>query len=189
LRLFVGAYPPPAAAAHLGELVSRLELGRPQPPGNSLRLVATERWHITLAFLGDVPDDRVAVASSALQSVHLPNLALRIAGGGRFGRGRFTTVWAGLRGDVDELRALARTARRQLKQSRLPFDAKPFRPHLTLARPGDRLPAGALARDLEALHGYEGPQWTVTDVRLVRSFLGPEPRYETLANLSQANLS
>jgi RNA 2',3'-cyclic 3'-phosphodiesterase len=183
LRLFVGAYPPPEAAAHLGELVSRLELGRPQPPGHSLRLAATERWHVTLAFLGEVPDDRVAVVSSALLSVHPPDLALRIAGGGRFGRGRFTTVWAGLRGDVDELRNLARATRRQLKRSRLPFDTKPFRPHVTLARPGDRLPAEALARDLEALDGYEGPQWTVTDVRLVRSFLGPEPRYETVADL------
>jgi 2'-5' RNA ligase len=68
-----------------------------------------------------------------------------------------------------------------LKRARLPFDHKPFRPHVTLARPGDRLPDDVLARDLATLGGYEGPQWSVADVRLVRSYLGPEPVYETVA--------
>jgi 2'-5' RNA ligase len=181
LRLFVAAYPPPVAVAHLRELVDGLALGRPQPPGRSLRLTKPDTWHVTLAFLGEVPDERAAAAVEALQATPLAPMKVRIAGGGKFGRGRFTTVWAALDGDVEELRELARATQRTLRRARLRSDDKPFKPHLTLARPADRLPADALTRDLAVLKAYEGPQWTVGDVRLVRSYLGPEPRYETVA--------
>jgi 2'-5' RNA ligase len=181
LRLFVAAYPPPAAVAHLRELIDGLALGQPQPPGRSLRLTKPDTWHVTLAFLGEVPDKRAPSAVKALQATPLAPAKIRIAGGGKFGRGRFTTVWAALDGDVAELRELARATQRELRRVRLRYDDKPFKPHLTLARPADRLPVEALAKDLAALHAYEGPQWTVDDVRLVRSYLGPEPRYETVA--------
>ena len=181
MRLFIAAYPPPAAVEHLRELVDELALGRPQPPGRSLRLTRPETWHVTLAFLGEVPDKRAPAAVKALMASPNPPLKLRIAGGGRFGRGRFTTVWAALDGDVAELRELAMATQRELKRARLPFDDKPFKPHLTLARPADRLPVEELARDLATLREYQGPQWTLADVRLVSSQLGPEPRYETVA--------
>lgn len=181
MRLFVAAYPPPAAVAHLRELVDGLALGQPQPPGNSLRLTKPDTWHVTLAFLGEVPDKREGAAVQALQATPLAPVKVRVAGGGRFGRGRFTTVWAALDGDIKELRELARATQRELKRARLRYDDKPFKPHLTLARPADRLPVEALTNDLAVLNGYEGPQWTVDDIRLVRSYLGPEPRYESVA--------
>jgi RNA 2',3'-cyclic 3'-phosphodiesterase len=182
LRLFVAAYPPEEAVEHLRELVSgRLAVGQPQPPGRSLRLTRPDTWHVTLAFLGEVADKRAEAAAKALMATPKPSVKLRIAGGGTFGRGRFTTVWAGLHGDVTALHDLAAATRRELKRARLPFDDKPLKAHLTLARPADRLPAEALAADLAALNAYEGPQWTADDVRLVRSYLGPEPRYETVA--------
>jgi 2'-5' RNA ligase len=109
---------------------------------------------------------------------------LRIAGGGTFGRGRFTTVWAGVRGDVDAIAGLAETLRRRLKAARLPYDPKPFRPHLTLARPGDRVTATELAGDLAELDAYLGPVWTVDTIRLMRSHLGPRPTYEPLLDAS-----
>jgi 2'-5' RNA ligase len=178
LRLFIGAYPSAEAVVHLSAQVAKLALGRPAEPGRSLRLTKPDTWHVTLAFLGEVPDDRAEAASGALLAAPLN---IRIAGGGRFGRGKFTTVWAGMDGDVAGLRELAGDTRTALKRAKVPFDDKPFRPHVTLARPGDRLPAEALARDLAALGAYEGPQWSVDDVRLTRSYLGPNPVYETVA--------
>jgi len=177
LRLFIAAYPSGEAVEHLRAQVARLALGRPAEPGRSLRLTKPDTWHVTLAFLGEVPDDRAAAASGALLSAPI---RLRMAGGGRFGRGKFTTVWTGLDGDLAGLRELAADTRKALKRARLPFDHKPFRPHVTLARPGDRLPDEALAGDLAVLGGYEGPQWSVDDVRLTRSYLGPNPVYETV---------
>jgi 2'-5' RNA ligase len=107
---------------------------------------------------------------------------VRVAGGGRFGRRRFTIMWAGLAGDVESLVGLATGVRRELRRARVPFDRKPFKPHLTLARPGDRLTDEELRADLAALGGYEGPEWTVDAVHLYSSQLGPRPSYERLAS-------
>lgn len=186
MRLFVAAYPPRQACEHLGETVDALAIGRAAAAGINARLAGRENWHVTLAFLGDVPDERQADVSSALDRAvsawragradGLPRLWL--GGGGRFGRGRFTVLWVGLGGEVAEIAALSKAIRRDLKRTRLPFDAKPFRPHLTLARPGDRVD---VAGDVTALHTYEGPEWTLDEVRLMRSYPGPKPRYDRLA--------
>jgi 2'-5' RNA ligase len=186
VRLFAAAYPSAEAVAHLSQFVGTLHVGRPAEPGRSLRVVPPDRWHLTLAFLGDV-DDRaddaaaaVAAAAAAWREAggQVPQLA--VAGGGRFGRGRFTVLWAGVDGEVPSLDDLATRLRQALRRARLPVDRKPFRAHLTLARPGDRLAPGALAADLSALAAYRGPSWQLTELHLVRSHLGPSPSYETV---------
>lgn len=202
MRLFVAAYPPPQALRDLAGCVAGLALGRPVAPGRSVRLAPPERWHVTLAFLAEVPSDRLDAAVAAVtRAASMPRVgpaernmagtgyrpALRIAGGGRFGRGRSTVVWAGLHGDVAELERLARTVRRELRAARLVYDRKPARPHLTLARPGDRLPAPDLADDLAALARYRGPKWTLESIRLVRSQLGPNPVHECVVEVPLAS--
>lgn len=214
MRLFVAAYPPVAALDSLEELVAKLHVGQAEAAGVNARLAPRSRWHVTVAFLGDVPDDRLPDVEQALHHAvdtwragasaprrRSPRLAppppasassasapvapvLRLAGGGRFGRGKFTVLWTGVQGDVPVLAALGDALRRQLKRSRLPYDDRPFRPHLTLARPGDRIGPAELAADLEALAGYEGPPWPVDSLHLVRSHLGPHPTYDLLTSCS-----
>lgn len=177
----MAVYPPQQATDHLAAHLAGLNIGQAAGRGINARLATRAHWHVTLAFLGEVADDRVPRAAAVLDALtaDAPPV-LRIAGAGRFGRGRFTIVWAGLRGDVATLTGLARQVRRELRRARLPYDEKPLRPHLTLARPGDRLPAEQITADLAALQAYEGPEWTVTAVHLVRSHLGPHPRYDML---------
>jgi 2'-5' RNA ligase len=67
-----------------------------------------------------------------------------------------------------------------LRRRRVPFDAKAFRPHLTISRPGSRVPAEALEHDVAALEAYAGPEWTVAGMHLVASQLGPRPVYTTV---------
>ncbi|MET7399796.1 RNA 2',3'-cyclic phosphodiesterase [Dactylosporangium sp. NPDC005572] len=186
MRLFIGAYPPPDVRAHFGATVGRLAVAQPMPPGRSTRLAAPERWHMTIAFLGDVPDDQADLAAEVLQQVTAEAPTVRIAGGARFGRGRFTTLLADVReqDDGSRLAALGDTVRRALRRNRLPFDRKPLRPHVTIARPGDRIGAAELADDLAILDAYESPLWTIDELRLVRSFLGPDPAYEAVATVT-----
>jgi 2'-5' RNA ligase len=168
--------------------VDGLGVGQPRERGRSVRLAPAEQWHVTLAFLGEVPDPMVDEARLAVDRAverwrdtgthEVPNV--RIAGGGTFGRDRFTTLWAGLRGDVDALAGVSDALRRELRAARLPSDNKKFRPHVTIARPGDRITADELATDLAALEAYEGPPWTVGDIRLMRSQLGPRPTYDRM---------
>jgi 2'-5' RNA ligase len=180
VRLFVAVYPPPAVRDDFARLVAALDVGQPREAGQSLRLAPADQWHLTLAFLGDTPDDRQdrAVAAVDRAAAAAAPATVRIGGGGTFGRSRFTILWAGLRGDVDGLLGTGRTVRRELKRARLSFDPKPLRAHLTVARPGDRISAGERDRDLAALDAYEGPEWTVDELRLMRSHLGPKPRYD-----------
>ena len=180
MRLFAGIDPPEEACAHLAAHVGTLHVSAARA-----RLVPRTRWHVTLVFLGDVPDARCGDVDEALKrstSVGTPSARLRIAGGGRFGRGRSTILWAGLAGDVDRLTVLAQDIRRELHRAGLPFDDKPFRPHLTLARPGDRLDAARVEADRAALDSYQGPEWPATPLRLMRSRLGPTPVYTELGH-------
>lgn len=179
MRLFVAAYPPAAVLDDLARVLADRHLSR---TGANVRLAPREQWHLTLAFLGEVPDERAGDAAAAVDRAAERGgpATVRLAGAGRFGRGTFTIVWAGITGQVTELKELAGAVRRELKRARLPRDDRPYRPHLTLARPGDRLPAEELADDLAVLRAYQGPQWTVEELRLMRSHLGPHPRYDVL---------
>jgi 2'-5' RNA ligase len=58
VRLFVAAYPPEPACAHLAAAVDALAVGRAAAAGVNARLAPRANWHVTLAFLGDVPDER-----------------------------------------------------------------------------------------------------------------------------------
>ncbi|MGH3662662.1 MAG: RNA 2',3'-cyclic phosphodiesterase [Micromonosporaceae bacterium] len=177
-RLFVAVDPPPYALDQLAGFVEGLHVAR-----SAARLAPRERWHITVAFLGDVAADRVGQVQDALAGVDdCPQARLRITGGGTFGRGPGVILWAGVGGDVPLLSRLARAVRRTLRRARVPCDRKPYRPHLTLARPGAKLSREQLREDVAVLSGYEGPEWTVAQIHLVRSLLGPNPRHERLAS-------
>jgi 2'-5' RNA ligase len=158
--------------------------------GVNTRLARRETWHVTLAFLGEVADDRASRATTALERIaagwQRDPPELRLAGGGRFGRGRFTVLWVGVGGDQDELIRLGRLVRRELRHERLPVDDRQFKPHLTVARPADRVDRAAVDADRDTLAAYAGPAWRVSQVDLMRSYLGPVPRYERLARADLA---
>jgi 2'-5' RNA ligase len=180
----VAVTPPPAAVDHLGAVVDSLEVSRANQPGHSTRLAARDRWHVTVVFLGDVAELRLTDVGEALAAAATGTdpFGLRFAGGGLFGRGRRAILWSGLAGDVAALRTLSTAARAALRRARLPYDRKPLRPHLTISRPGARVDADALRRDVATLQEYEGPEWLVDTVELMRSDMdqrptGPVPRY------------
>lgn len=186
MRLFIAVYPSTEALDDLSRLVGTLAVSRAAERGVNARVIRRALWHITVAFLGDVDERHLPRVHAALDAVvesadafEPPTLA--IGGGGRFGRGRFTLLWAGLRGEVPGLTALASRVRRELRRNRARFDVKPFRPHLTIARPGDRISAEAVAEDISALDRYHGPPWPAARLHLVRSTLGPHPEHETIA--------
>jgi RNA 2',3'-cyclic 3'-phosphodiesterase len=130
-----------------------------------------------------VPADRVpALVEAAAPAVAAaPPMTLRLAGGGRFGSSRRPQVaWAGLDGDVAPLVDLARRLAAVARSLRLAVEDRPFRPHLTIGRWRPGRPADGTVVD--RLADYRGPAWPVTEVRLLDSHLGAEPRYETVAS-------
>ncbi|MEV7984561.1 RNA 2',3'-cyclic phosphodiesterase [Micromonospora sp. NPDC085948] len=189
MRLFVAVYPPSESVDHLGAQVARLRVGAASAAGTNVRLADPAQLHVTVAFLGDVEAARLVEVESALGLAaewfrdgrhSLPRLSL--GGGGRFGQGRSTVLWVGLRGEVEALHVLAGLVRSRLRQVRLPYDARPLRPHLTVARPGDRMDPADVEADRADLDDYRGPEWQVSELLLMRSQLDSRgSRYDRLA--------
>ena len=145
---------------------ARLDLKRRLPAGS--RSTRPEKWHLTLAFLGEVPEERTGDAAHVLSSVPRPGpITLRLAGGGRFG----SVLWAGLAGDVAALAAFREDVGSALAAAGFPIDGRPFRPHLTVSYRYDR-------RIVEALTDYAGPSWPVDEFTLVRSAGGEYHRLQ-----------
>ena len=94
-----------------------------------------ENLHLTLAFIGEVPDPQPVL--DALGTVRFTPFTLTLDGVGCFG----DLWWAGLR-ESAPLAAAARRVRRALAESGIPYDRKRFSPHITLIRRASKSAAG-----------------------------------------------
>ncbi len=86
-----------------------------------------DNLHITLAFIGEsrTPD----VALRAVRGVSFEPFELSLERGGTFG----SLYWVGVDGG-NSLRTLAGDVRTALSEAKIPFDPKPFKAHITVAR-------------------------------------------------------
>src|SRR5262245_6799886 len=94
-----------------------------------VRWADREQLHVTLKFLGAVPDDRVAALSSALDAAvaDLAPVALEVAGLGAFpGPTRPRVLWVGIRTGAGELARLAAAVDRALAPLGFPPEARAF---------------------------------------------------------------
>ncbi len=177
LRLFVACELPDDVRQALGRVQDDL---RSALSGGTIRLrwVRPESVHITLKFLGEVEETRVAEITSALAAAVEP-FELRLsssAGLGGFGGARLRVVWLGLEGDVEALAALAGRVEQALTPLGFAAERRPFAAHLTIARVTDRASSEErrqLALLLERHRIPALPPMILTEVRLMRSVLGP----------------
>ncbi len=200
VRLFVAVDPPATARDHLAARLRELSQHRPprqdmtqhvvtqhdlsghdpsRHDNHSLRWTPPEQWHLTLAFLADVPDSEVPTLSANLAcAAHaLTGFPAGLAGAGAFPRpARATTLWCGVDSGRPELEAVAAAAATAARATGLPLDHRPFRPHLTIARcsPTD------LQSIVTRLADYRGPRFPVEEITLVRSHLGNGPGGRTV---------
>jgi RNA 2',3'-cyclic 3'-phosphodiesterase len=170
VRLFVAIFPPETVCADLrGRITGALTRS-----ARKVRLTPMDRWHLTVSFLGEVPQERLPEAERALDEVSPPGpIRLRISGGGSFGRGRSAVLWAGVDGELTALTDLHARIREGLQSADLPYDERPLTPHLTVAY-------ASSPEVREALAGYAGPSWTADRFVLVRSLHAEGGGYRNL---------
>ncbi|MEU8890044.1 RNA 2',3'-cyclic phosphodiesterase [Streptomyces sp. NPDC048442] len=168
VRVFIALAPPDEAKEELEQALRPAYDAHPRMRWNRI-----EDWHITLAFLGEVP-----VAAAALLRPPLADLAasrrplsLALCGGGHFDD---RVLWSGIEGDLDGLRQLAAEVRAVVTDCGIPFEGRPLRPHLTLAR-ARRTDRTAAAEAAAGLTGFTGRRWQAERLHLVGSNIGRGP--------------
>ncbi|GIH28744.1 RNA 2',3'-cyclic phosphodiesterase [Acrocarpospora phusangensis] len=173
--MFVALVPPPDVLAEVEAVVEPL---RQEWPG--LTWVEPANWHITLAFLGEVPDRaqaelRVRLARAA---GHHEPLTLALGKAGAFTRsGRANALWFSVRAPARLARLAGSVAAGARRAGAGQTDDRPYRAHFTLARSRK---AADLSPLVEALSWFDGTPWQATSVRLFESHLGPPLRYEPI---------
>lgn len=165
VRVFIALAPPDHAKDELAR-----ELRPAYDTYPHMRWNRIEDWHITLAFLGELPVSTVPLLRpplAGLAAAHQP-IRLALRGGGTFDD---RVLWSGVDGDLDGLRMLAADVRTVVKGCGVAFEDRPLRPHLTLARArrGDRSSTADIAAGLTE---FAGSRWPAERLHLVGSNAG-----------------
>jgi len=150
--------------------------------------VAPGNLHLTLKFLGAVPEERIDAIVAALtrSGLDLRPFEARLHGLGAFPSAtRPRIVWAGVTEGAPEMVELARRVDTALAELGFAREERPFSPHVTLGRvrrPG-RDPV--LTEALGSATAREFGRMRVPGAALMRSELGPRgARYTELASVT-----
>lgn len=169
-RLFVALDPPPSLTAALAE-----SLAEARPLAPDARWSQAEKLHLTLAFLGHLPADRVEPIRAALARAaarHGPP-AIHLGGAGTFGRGaRARVLWLGVDGG-EALQELQAAVAAGLEAAIGYHEDRPYRPHLTLARAREPRGSRDLLRARDALAALDLGSFPARELLLYRSELSP----------------
>ena len=151
-RLFFACWPAEDAARELAGVAAALAPrigGRPMPE---------EKIHLTLAFLGEVPDERRAAAVEAALTVRGRPFSFVLDRLGAFRKAG--VAWAGAAQPDPALVALQGGLAAALQARGFTLEARPFAPHITLVR---KVEQPLRAETLEPV------RWRVTDFVLART--------------------
>ena len=130
MRLFVALEVPAAVRENLASLLQMLRAVSPQT-----RWVRPENLHVTLKFIGEVPQTKLAGIREALSGVRSKQLVtLDFRGLGFFPNEKHPRVFWAVIVASPNLKTLAADIDGATEKLGIPREQRPFSPHLTLAR-------------------------------------------------------
>ncbi|HEX2695879.1 MAG TPA: RNA 2',3'-cyclic phosphodiesterase [Acidobacteriota bacterium] len=151
-----------------------------------VKWVKPEAMHLTLKFLGDIPEDTVGNVKALLERLAgtRKSFPLRLKGTGTFppgGRMNARVLWAGIE-EGPELMELQAVLEAECEKAGFPREDRSFHPHMTLGRV--KFPEGLepVLRELERYRTVDLGEMTVAALTFFQSVLGPSgPEYKVLA--------
>lgn len=172
MRTFIGV-PLPASR----EMRNLLREWTGSFPRSSIKWADPVHWHLTLTFLGDTTPAQAESIGNELSDrwENLQAFSIRLKGMGLFGGlNRPRVIWIGVDDEDGILQRLKIDSDETARRHGFEPDERPFRPHLTLARP-------RLVREKSCLRGmldkYNDHDWgdvVVKEVIFFESRLRPE---------------
>lgn len=183
MRLFVSVDLPHGLAEAVADVQDEFS------DASGLNFVDPEQAHITMKFLGDVPERRVERLASeldqAVSEAEVDPFEIEFSGVGAFpSRDYISVVWLGVDCGARELTELHECIEQQFVDLGFDPEDHEFTPHVTLARMKH---AGGkeLVQDLLDEYDPDPGSMRVSEVRLTKSDLGHEgPVYSTVHRAS-----
>jgi RNA 2',3'-cyclic 3'-phosphodiesterase len=180
-RVFCAIELPPQTRMRLLSHIEKLQARVPEVRASWSR---ESRIHLTLKFLGEISQQVVWKFDSAMSRAvkGISPFPILISGSGIFPSRRDPRVlWLGISDPEGRLANLHSRIETESEQEGFAREARPFLPHLTLARLRAREGARNIARTHEELR-FAPEEITVNEVLLIRSELNNEgSRYSTVS--------
>lgn len=183
LRLFIAVEVSQQTKDAIHSLTEKL---RVSDSHSSIRWVGYGDLHITLKFLGEVPQTNISSVEDAMKAAAADKrqFELSLSGTGVFPNGRSTGVfWIGVKDAGGSLIELANAVIRECANRGFPEENRPFAPHITIGRARDRADAQDLTKTANLLKsaGLRAESQIIDHISLIRSQLTPKgPIYTTL---------
>jgi 2'-5' RNA ligase len=181
LRTFVAVELNPRVRSRAADLAERLRATQVKASWTK-----PDNMHLTLKFLGDTDEGRIADIAKHLLDATLEQqpFTIHVAGAGAFpDTRRPRTVWIGVQEGRQEICDLANRVEAALTRLGVRREKRPFAPHLTIARVRGSGPAQSeLGQAVAAQRNFDAGTTMVEEVVLFASHLEPSgARYEPLA--------
>jgi 2'-5' RNA ligase len=150
-------------------------------PTRGLAWTPLEQLHLTLRFLGDVDEARVADLTTALARVRVEPFVLPLEGLGAFPpRGPAQVLWAGVGHGHPRLFQLRQQIDDSVLALGLPVDLRIFHPHVTLARVKREASPATVAQFLKQHREFGAAPFRAEAFNLYASELRPAGAVHTL---------
>ncbi len=172
MRCFLAIELPPAGQAELEGLQRRL-----RALDRQVRWTRPGQIHLTLKFLGEVPDDQVPTIGRAITEAAggLAGFDLQLMGAGCFPpRGPARVLWAGVGGDLAALEQCRSRCEAALGACGYPPEGRPYHPHLTIGRVRPGRAGPDIPAALQRFQDFSGRPLPVREVVLFQSLLNPQ---------------
>ncbi len=177
VRLFIALLFSGQIKEALGDLIDDL-----RPRGEGIKWVEAKNIHLTLKFIGEVPEKKIKLIGDATQSVleGRKKFEGQVVGCGGFPNLRNPRVlWVGLKGAEPAIE-IAQQIDRKLIPIGIDSEKRGLSPHLTLGRIKKRSDLSKLAAHMESLN-FDAGSVILDRVALVKSTLTPGgPIYENI---------
>lgn len=170
MRLFLAIEVSDPVRTYLVKLAERFK------PIARASYVRPENLHLTLKFLGEVPDERVKGVCDALELIpHRGPFELAVDRVECFPeRGRVRVIGLGMN-SPPQLLTLVRHIESTCKPLGFPLEGRPYTAHLTLARARDPLDGSVRAKLVDVARDFlPGPSMSVSEFVLMQSVLQRE---------------
>jgi RNA 2',3'-cyclic 3'-phosphodiesterase len=176
MRAFVGV--PLAPLEEVGSLLAELDAC-----GADLKVVDPKNLHVTLKFLGDIPDAQSALIVERLKATDFPTqFPLGLRGVGAFPDWKkLNIVWIGLTDPTGSLARCFALNERVFGELGFPPEDRAFTAHITIARKRSDKGKELAKEILSKRRDHDFGQVVTPGPRLYKSTLTPQgPIYESL---------